>query len=180
MAADYETDLPAMAFVEHQILAQAIAQNALAPAARAIERRYGVKEGYFGSGIFFQTRVVSLLYCLIVIPREIWDIKGDHSALENVSRNWNINCIQILNGESGKNLNHSSFVRRLRNAISHAKFRFEKNGDFVFWDQNPRKSDPEFRARINKSDMEGFLSTVGAIFANLRNMRATPKQSPIQ
>lgn len=53
--------IPALAYIEAQILHRANTQGLLTPSVRSVEREYGLQEGSLGLGIFLETRVLTLL-----------------------------------------------------------------------------------------------------------------------
>ena len=159
--------IPAMAYLEAQILHYACSEGLLAPSVRSIEIKYGMHPGSFGSGIFLKTRILSLLYLLIVVPKEFWSLSENHPIYDQIKKSWSLETVKInLDKNHGKEPIYK-FIHHLRNAIAHANFEF-KSGNFEFWDQYKNK--PEiYRAKLSTQEMQQFLEVVGALMADLRN-----------
>lgn len=160
-------DLAAMAFVEQQILSDAAKTGELAPSTRRQEVRYQVRNGSFGSGVFPYVRLMSLMYCLFVVPREIWLTK-DVSLRDRIDGLFALDGIRVLEQPKGRMPTISEFLRHIRNAVSHANFDFVP--DYVeFWD-GPNPAQPSnFRVQLSMLQLEELLSEVGGFLANLRN-----------
>ena len=67
-----EKDVPALAWIENEILADAVSSGNLSPAVKRIEEKYGLPNGTLGVGRSKQTMLLSLPYLLLVFPRETW------------------------------------------------------------------------------------------------------------
>lgn len=159
-------EIPAIAYIEAQILHRASAQGLLTPAVRAVETEYGLKQGSLGSGIFLETRILSLLYSLIVVPKEFWGLSHNHPIYNQIEKRWSVEDIEIIVNKSRWEQPTYRFIHHLRNAIAHANFEF-KSGNFVFWDQY--KKNPEtYRAKLSTEKMQRFLEVVGSLLANIK------------
>ena len=155
------------AYIEAQILFRAGTQNLLAPAVQLVEAEYGLQKGSLGNGVFTETRILSLLYTLIVVPKEFWSLDKDHPVYGQINKSWPLTKVNIIKDQSHFADPVYKFVHHLRNAIAHAHFEF-KDDDFEFWDQ--RKNKPEaYRAKLPMKEMLRFLDIVGALFANLKH-----------
>ncbi len=113
--------------------------------------------------------VASLLYCLIVVPKEVWVLGESHAIYDRIDKTWLLGLFDIEKSErrfgDGPVF---SLLRHLRNAVSHANFSVAADGRFTFWDQKGKAADPYFRASVSLASLQEFLSKVGALFANLR------------
>jgi len=158
-------NIPAFAYIEAQIIHTASNQKALEPTVRQIESKYGLKSGVLGSGIFIETRILSLLYLLIVVPKEYWSLDANHDIYKQISTSWQMDKVIIITDIASEKYSTAySFVHHLRNAVSHANFKFELNR-FEFWNIN-KKEIETYRAALNLDALQQFLETVGASFAN--------------
>lgn len=170
---DLRPNLPSLAYIEMQILGRAAKAGALEQATRSVEKDYGLSPGSLGTGVVFESRVVSLLYCLIVLPKEIWNISHDHDVLQRLRDNW-LGKVRIESKKGEKTDDHPpslyQFIRHLRNAMSHANFSF-KSSRFEFWDCDPRTSEV-FKASLAKDDLVEFLESVGSMLANMRTWQS--------
>ncbi len=159
--------IPALGYIEAQILHRASAQGLLAPAVGSVEREYGLQPGSLGSGVFLETRILSLLYLLIVVPKEFWSLSNNHQIYGRINESWSLEMVSIAVCNSRWQDPIYRFIHHLRNAMAHANFEF-KNGNFEFWDQN--KNAPEtYRATLSTAAMQQFLEVVGSLLANLKN-----------
>jgi hypothetical protein len=111
--------------------------------------------------------LVSLLYCMIVVPREIIL----RSSLPNLIKNINSFKIleQILIIKNTYSLDNDPFVNvilHLRNAIAHVRYdivpsNIISGGQFIFWDQQKVNSPENFRASMSLEALENFLKILG-------------------
>ena len=159
-------DVPAMAFIEQQVLAQAASDGRLRSPARRVETMYGLETGYLGNGLFWQTRVLSLLYALVLFPKEYWSLEKGDPIYGEIEQRWSLGGIEIITQDEYYGNTIYGFIHRLRNAVSHAHIAF-KGDDIEFSDI--WKGQEVYRARISKDEVENFLRTVGSIMANRRN-----------
>ncbi len=159
--------IPAIAYIEAQILHRASGQGLLAPAVQAVETEYGLSSGSLGGGVFLETRIISLLYCLIIVPKEFWGLSKGHSIYSQVEERWSLDNVNIKTDKSHWKEPIYKFIHHLRNAMAHANFEF-KSGHFEFWDQY--KAKPEtYRASLSTVEMQQFLEAVGSLLANIKN-----------
>ena len=162
-------EIPAYAYIEAQVIHRAANNQALEASARVIEKQYDLPEGFLGSGIFSQTRILSLLYTLIVVPKEFWKLDEKDPVYSTIEELWLIDSVDVITDNSRWEKPVYSFIHHLRNSVSHANFSFEKDY-FEFWNQY--KNRPEsYRARISTEALIVFLERVGSILANLKNTR---------
>jgi len=160
--------LPTLAFIEAQIIHRAARTPAFAQIVRAVEREQGMEDGSLGSGVFLESRVAALLYCLIVFPKEMWPFDEKHDVYKRIEERWSVDreTTVTLNDTNFANSRTYGFVYHLRNAVSHANFSME-NGRFEFWDRRNDKAPVNFRASLPIESLQRFLETVGPWFANL-------------
>ena len=159
--------IPALGYIEAQILHRASAQGLLVPAVRSVEAEYGLQPGSLGNGVFLETRILALLYTLIVVPKEFWNLGQNHQIYGQISKYWSLENVNINVDKSPWQEPVYKFVHHLRNAMAHANFEF-KSGNFEFWDQF-RNNPESYRATLSTTAMQQFLEVVGALLANLKN-----------
>ncbi len=112
-----------------------------------------------------QGTVISALYSLLVIPREIWESKEE---LGTSFRFLTKSEFCIIEGKDIAQ-NTWKFLRLMRNAISHAHFEiFIDKEEYVFWNYNPQ--DPEkkrnFEASISHQGLCEFIAEIGKYYIN--------------
>lgn len=61
--------IPRFAYVEAQIIHRAAKSGRLDESARAVEQQYRLVHGSLGNGVFLESRIIQLLYCLVVVPK---------------------------------------------------------------------------------------------------------------
>jgi hypothetical protein len=163
--------IPAGAYVEAQVVHHAAKAGDLATSARAVEHEHGLPDGSLGNGVFRESRVAALLYCLIVLPKEVWDLSSTkHEVFERIGKRWSVKteASVVLHEKSFWDAPTYQFIRHLRNAVSHANFSME-NDQFIFWDRRSSGKPIDFKAVMPIEKMFEFLEVVGSLLANLRN-----------
>jgi hypothetical protein len=157
-------EIPSMAFIEAQVIQHPMTLEACRSVIQEIERQYQVPTGSLGDGIFYQSRILSLLYTLIVFPKEVWSLDQADPFYEEVSRKVDINGFLVQSGKRDFEDPHYNLVHRIRNAVAHANVEF-KEPNIIFSDRNG------WQATASVEVVWHFLSEIGAIMANLRNSR---------
>ncbi len=169
-------NIPQGAYIEAQIIHKAAITGALEPFAREMEREYGVAEGMLGMGVFFQTRAIALLYALILIPKEFWELKSNSGIYIRLEKMFSLEGIDIRIDVSRHRGDLYKFVHHLRNALAHAHFEFSTR-TFEFWDRDPRTKVENYRAIVQEPKLMSFLEIVGSNFANYGNWPDTVEES---
>lgn len=155
-----------MGLHERAILQEAFRSGDLVKATRHVEKSYNLRPDSLP--VINLAYVVSLLYCLVVVPKELWATDKLPVALSNIDANWLLGLVSIT--LKSPNFDHdpvNRFFRHLRNAIAHVRFEVNDLGDFSFWDQKNENATPNFRASFSQPALELFLSKVGPELANL-------------
>ncbi len=159
-------DVPALAYIEQQILGRAVASGSLRNHVGIVEAEYGLPLGTLGNGLFWQTRLLSLLYVLVLFPREYWRIDEEDPVYREIEKRWSIDCICVLTPDQKYENTVYWFIHRLRNALAHANIVF--HGDEIeisdYWNRKL-----VYRARISNDEAMHFLEVVGSIMANYKN-----------
>lgn len=167
---DHRLDVPSWAFTNGQIAREAVLSGDLARSVRSVEIEYGLNEGALR--FINPAHLASLLYCLIVVPKEVWLLSENHSVYDSIEREWMVAVFAIEQDDNGDMAKHPVYylIHHLRNAVAHANFSIENDGQFKFWDQKTKTSPVYFRASITEKCLYEFLEKVGALLANLRNV----------
>ena len=161
------------AFLEQYVFQLAEREGFLAICARKVEQNHSLKEGYLGTGLIWQTRVLSWLYMMVLFPREYWELDQNDLIYRTIENRWSPTEIRITTQDENVSINVYDFIRHLRNAIAHANIRFYEDDSIEFWDK--RGDCIVYQASMSKDEFMKFLNIVGAIMANQRN-RAESKQ----
>jgi len=166
-------EIPLRAFINAQIIREAEKGNDWQAAIRAICEKYasqGLAEYQFMNPAY----VVSLLYCLLVVPKELWiGINNDHPVFEDIKKDSvAVNVISkfkittaIPTRREKEWSDNLYLLHKLRNSIAHANYDIgvvDGRMNFKFLDNN-------FECSIGKDDLMTFLSVVGAKLAMLRS-----------
>ena len=116
------------------------------------------------------TYIVSLLYCLLVVPKEIWIKKQKtHIIFSRLDEARIKSLFDIIHSSDNFASDYNyNVLHKLRNSIAHANFEVDENMNFIFWDEYKGKEN--FRCKVNANDLMQFLSVVGAELANLRTV----------
>ena len=163
---DFCAQIPACAFYNMQVLYEATDSGDLKGSIHKWSQRCGIPD----LSIMNPACVASLLYCLIVVPKEVWDVPSEASLYSDLEREKPFALFHFTTGQQPRNREHCrTFLRRLRNAVAHVRFKVAANWSFEFWDKPPRAREVDFRVSIGRDNLARFLSVVGARLANLRN-----------
>lgn len=159
-------DIPALAYIEQQILGRAVASGSFQNHVGELEVEYGLTPGTLGNGLFWQVRVLSLLYALILFPKEYWGMDQDDPVYREVAEQWSVDRIRVLTQDRKYGNTVYGFIHRLRNALAHASIAFYDDGIEISDSWNGQFA---FRARVSNDEATAFLEKVGSIMANRRN-----------
>ena len=143
-------DAPRAAYIEHQIFVRAAKSGALVGAVREIEKDYDLREGSLKQGLFMQTRVLCLLFHLIVLPRELSIKLLGMPEIQDAWGIWSRKC--------GVSFELEVFLANLRNAVAH--------GDLLLDEKNIQFPQKGGSIQLSIEQLESFLETVGATLAN--------------
>ena len=161
---DYRQEIPAAAYISKLIIQEADKAGALDDATRSVEKLFGMPENSYS--IRNISQVVGLLYCLIVVPKELWLRDGKNNITDNIDKDWLFGIVSITKKSNNFDNNPCLlFLKHLRNAVSHVRFEINEAGDFTFWDKKYDSSPEIFRAHLSVSNLELFLSHIGADLA---------------
>src|SRR5205085_1628630 len=114
---DRRSEVPVWAFLNAQIIQEAFRSGDLTKATWRIEESYGLPPNSLP--IINLAHVVSLLYCLIVVPKELWATDKLPAALSKINANWlfGLTSITVKSPDFDQDP-VNRFFRHLRNAIA--------------------------------------------------------------
>jgi hypothetical protein len=163
-------EIPHRAFINAQII-QSIHDSAMFERAVSdVSTRYGIPEYQFLN----PAHVVSLLYCLLVVPRQLF-VAGNELYWDRNLPASSVSSYFTLTKADAKILQHSSaFLRKLRNAVAHARFEIDEDMKFVFRDGQLLHGvlQVDFEIAAARVDLMRFLSEIGSMLANTRSSLA--------
>lgn len=113
-----------------------------------------------------QGLLISLLYGLLVVPKEMWEPKGTKT-------NFVFNTRNQFTTTSSAPFSTDEFLRLLRNAVAHANFEVDiEKAIYRFWNTNPR-GERTFEVTVTHGGLGEFIGEVGKYFINqVRQPRA--------
>jgi hypothetical protein len=163
---DFTDEIPQRAFIDAQVLQLAVASDHIRHSLEAVSRQYNL-EGYRLLG---PAHAAGLLYCLIVVPRELW------WSPELLARIEVHNPLAFFSFSATPE-SVEQLIRHLRNAVAHADFSVSSSGTFTFYDRRTRGETPRFVATIELPQLQVFLSVVGTEMANARDRSPNPNKT---
>ena len=164
---DIRSEIPALAYVNAQIIQEAVRVGALDQPTRQVEMDYRLPTGCLR--ILNPGYLLGLLYCLFVVPKEFWIGREEsHPAFTDIDSDKLLPFFSISkkSEKSDKNPRYH-LLRHIRNSISHVRFGLD---DDVFILRDVDRDKETFRATCTLAVLSEFVSYVGPVLANLRNM----------
>lgn len=156
---NFRDEIPQRAFIDAQIIGAAQASGHLEPSIAVVSGKYCLED----YRVLGPAHAAGLLYCLLVVPRELW---WSEEILARVEAHAPQSYFSF-NEPPGST---EELFRRLRNAVAHADFTVSSEGTFTFEDGGIRGSSPRFSATIELPQLQRFLCVVGAELANSRSV----------
>ena len=166
---DFREQIPTAAYYNMLVLQQATIDGDLRRALKHWSAEMGVSSevSLINPGL-----VASLLYCLIVVPKEVWDPPSNDAIYVKLNEGEPLKLFHVTTWQRKSNEHPlRDFLRHLRNAIAHANFSVDSEWRFEFWDKPSKGEDVNFRASIVRDDLARFLSVVGSELARLKDRK---------
>jgi hypothetical protein len=172
MPYDLRLDVPARAYINAQLISL-LDQGGSAYDAK--KQLFSAKS-YAGSipseqvyewKLYDHSLAISLLYCTIVVPRELLAVPADHPMYREFDAHKVPAAFRIAEPAQ---IDSYQLVRSLREAVALAQFSIrEQDGEahWEFWTER----EPRFRASIGHNALLGFISVVGQRFTNALTAR---------
>lgn len=162
-------EIPKRAYLNAEIVQNMRQGLTLDNSIKLIEDKYNLKDYVFMN----QAYIVSLLYSLIVVPKEVWQSNNASDRSKKIRDRINIELSEFNLDkyfEINTNKNHEAnelinIIIKLRNAISHVNYSFDSNLNFEFWDMY--NGQINFEAKITSNNLMKFLTIVGSVLANM-------------
>lgn len=106
-----------------------------------------------------QGLTISLLYMLLVVPREMWENQqANGTQFPFTTRN-------LFETEKGSDFDTWNFVRCMRNSVSHANFDMNNQGKYTFYNIQ-QNGNVNFKVKIMHSDLFKFITEIGKYYIN--------------
>jgi hypothetical protein len=171
---DLKKEIPQQAFINAEILQIAESTGNFHQAMQEITQKYGLS-GYVYKNPAY---IVSLLYCLIVVPKEIFAEGNEEAINRRIAAREMASLFTFKIDEPkfdrarNKELRTASddafLIRRIRNSLAHVNYEVDESMTFTFRDKFPNSTRWEFEVTIGRDNLMKFLSKLGADLANLR------------
>ena len=161
---DDRTEIPARAYINAQIVEQAERIGAFDEPTSQVEKMWNLEAGALRKlGVLNPAYVAGLLYCLFVVPKELWLETKHHPVFDDMDKAKLLRLVVVTKKQKAfDNMPSYHLLRHLRNAIAHVSFTMIE-GDFTFWDLDPRTNEEKFRATFHRNEFVEFINYVGPI-----------------
>jgi hypothetical protein len=165
---DLRTEIPRRAFINAQIMQLVVNTSEFRNCVLQVFTNYDLPEMALDYEFKGPSYVASLLYCLIVVPKEIWSLHENDEVYKLLKRERPLELFQVSLKDQAFDKNPTyQLIRRLRNSVAHADYEVTSNMGFVFYDRRNKMQQPNFIATASIEALSTFLSRIGAILANL-------------
>ncbi|WP_343115874.1 HEPN family nuclease [Ostreiculturibacter nitratireducens] len=156
--------VPTAAFIEYYVLEEALGRDvSIRRASSTVVPKFGLKPN--GPFLHKETRLLGMLYTLLVFPRERWNRED---LIEIVVER--ALADKELSSTSRKLLN-SDFLRHMRNAVSHARVDF--SDDAVTFRDGKNDAALTFEASLSIPDSVNLLLVLGRAFHESAQVKDT-------
>lgn len=99
-----------------------------------------------------------LMYCLLVVPKELNKLSPDSSFYKKIHNESVLRNFKIILPDTGDVPAHEMF-RFLRNAVAHVNYSIDENDNIEFWN-NRGNGEENWRVSITHGDMVSFLQEI--------------------
>jgi len=144
--------IPTAAFIEYYVLEEALSRDvSIKKASATVVPRFGLSSN--GPFLHRQTRLLGMLYTLLVFPRERWNREGLLDVIVEQAR------ADSELSAANKNLLSSDFLRCIRNAVSHARIDFTE--DAITFRDGKTKDGLTFEVTLSMREAVNLLLVLG-------------------
>lgn len=106
-----------------------------------------------------------LMYCLLVVPKELNDLSRDSSFYQEIQKGNVLRNFEIIIPDTDDVPVHEMF-RFLRNAVAHVNYHIDENDKIEFWNRRGNGQE-NWRVSITHDDMVAFLQEIEIPVINL-------------
>jgi len=110
--------------------------------------------------------IASLLYCFLVVPKELFDKHGKNEIFNTDEIKRMVELFTIIRGTNEHRKDPMAFIRALRNSVAHVHFTCDEGLNFTFKDKKATVDSFHFEATISKENLLTFLAYYGAFMAD--------------
>jgi len=164
---DYRDEIPTRSFINAGIIYRAVVTKEF----QAITQHVMAELGMPGAEYLFKNPayISGLLYCMIVVPKEIWYLPENHAVYKLLDESDILDLFDVTLKDAKFDTHPMYYlIHRLRNAIVHANFSINQAQDFSFWDRKSKSETPNWTASISNANLFLFLSQLGHLWERLR------------
>ncbi len=156
--------VPTAAFIEYYVLEEAISQDvSIKKASSIVVPRFGLKSK--GPFLHRQTRLLGMLYTLLVFPRERWQRDGlMEIVVERAQANRELS-------DTNKKLLTKDFLRSIRNAVSHARIDF--TDETITFRDGKNEAAPDFEMTFEMREAVNLVLVLGQAFHESAQVKET-------
>lgn len=164
---DLRLDVPGRAFINAQLLSLMEASGcSLWEAKKRLFSKepysYLSEEDWFNYKPHDHSLAMSLLYCLVVVPREFLDLPENHQVYRDFDAQQVTKCFSVIEPAMDSYL----FLRCLRNSVAHALFSITESKGEACYEFHTEQKPLLKQAVIGHSELIRFLSIVGQRLSN--------------
>jgi len=159
------TNVSAKAYLDHQMLMHAEANGFLIPSIHAVEDRYQLPRGQLGSHLDSEVRCLSLLYLLLVYPKERFS--RDKVQSDALAMGFSIDELSKSGAKMAGIADEEDLLRKLRNSVAHADLDVSPSGVSFRGQSNCSR---EYDINFPWDVLSVLLSKIGEYFANRRSV----------
>lgn len=169
---DFRAEIPTRSFINALIIEEAVETRSFQDCVQQTlsKIRLPIAEYQFVN----PAHLVGLLYCLVVVPKEIWLLPQNHILYKRLKEEAELEKLFSITLRDPKFDSDPVYylMHRLRNAIAHANFSIDESQAFEFWD-GPGKNEPaNWKASITSLNLLKFVNWLG------RHWETLPKSRP--
>ena len=159
-------DIPGLALINHEILVEARRLGHLEEATTNIlgKPNYAALKEF---NIFNQAQTMSLLYCVLLVPKELWMDSQDAPIYDEI-RAYEPERLFTIEKSSKEHRKDPAYwlIRNMRNALAHINYEYETNAELTYMFWNVHKGDKNWEVKISSPNLEIFVNSVGSLLAN--------------
>ena len=156
--------IPTAAFIEYFVLEEALDRDvSIKKASATVVPKYGLK--YSGPFLHRQTRLLGMLYTLLVFPRERWRRDGLMEIVVERAR------ADIGLSDTNKKLLTGDLLRSIRNAVSHARIDF--SDETITFRDGRNEAALDFEVTLAMSEAVNLVLALGRAFHESAQVKET-------
>jgi len=162
---DLRIDIPVRAFINASLLLLVEQGGTLFDAKKEFFSREGIREmrlDPYNHTVDDPSLAISLLYCTIVVPRELLDLPCNHTIYRDLDAKTVTTHFDVARPTP---IDSFTLIRSLRHSVAHALFSIRQEKGVVeydFWTER----EPIFQARTTAFELRTFINTVGICLTN--------------